>query len=407
MNNITSLHYGSKLLLVDDNLTNVKVLFDYLTKAGFRVLVAQNGEDALSVVKENPPDLILLDILMPGIDGFETLKRLKTTEEAENIPVILLSALSDSVDKVKGFKAGAVDFITKPIDQDEALARIETHLNIQFLKSRLEEKNKALEREIAERKKVEQALVDSECQLKEAIGVKDKFFSIIAHDLKTPFNSLLGYSELLLDYYNDYNDERRMEFIRNINSASVNMFKLLENLLEWARMQSGRVVYNPVRMHIQPVIIEAVAAHDGNARNKNISMNINIDPELSIITDINMFMMLVRNLVSNAIKYTERNGKITITSRDLEELVEISVKDNGIGISREKQDKLFRIEYHCSSLGTDEERGTGLGLILCKEFVENSGGTIFVESEPGTGSCFRFTLPKENPAIKFNALECL
>jgi len=181
---------GSRILIVDDNPTNVIILFDYFSKLEFTVLVAENGEDALKVVKENMPDIVLMDIIMPGISGFETCRRLKDAHETEDIPVLFVSSLSDTVDKVRGFNAGGVDYITKPFQQEEVLARVTTHLHLHKLKKESEVRNARLEEEINERKRAEDAA-------EAANRAKSEFLANMSHELRTPLNGILGYAQIL------------------------------------------------------------------------------------------------------------------------------------------------------------------------------------------------------------------
>jgi signal transduction histidine kinase len=357
----------SNILIVDDVPENLKVLMTFLQGVGFGIHVAQNGEDAISLLEQFTPDLILLDVLMPGIDGFETCRRLKQKKETQEIPVIFMTALSETVDKVKGFEAGGVDYITKPLHQQEVLARVNTHLSLRKVQKDLSQLNAS----------------------------KDKFFSIIAHDLKNPFVGLMSLSKTLLESFETLDQEEIQECIQGIHETSKHGFHLLSNLLEWAKSQTGRIQWSPKYIDLRPIMLQNFALLETKAKEKKISLHCNVPANTCVYADANMVDTVVRNLATNALKYTENGGKVSISSHEAEDFVEISVDDTGVGIQEEDICKLFKIEIKYSSLGTAKEQGTGLGLILCKEFIEKNKGKIWVESKVGKGSSFKFVLPKD------------
>ncbi len=229
-------------------------------------------------------------------------------------------------------------------------------------------------------------------------ATKDKFFSIIAHDLKNPFNTMLGFSEFLLKKFDDYDKEKQKKFIGIIRDDIENTYKLLENLLLWSQSQRGQLEYMPEKENLFLSVSESVELLDLSASSKKISLINKINENIYVNVDSNMLSTVIRNLISNAIKFTPENGKIIIKSKvvksdDKRNYNEITVEDTGIGISKEKLKKIFSNDENTSTRGTAGERGTGLGLILCKEFVEKHKGNIRAESEVGKGSKFIFTLP--------------
>jgi len=237
--------------------------------------------------------------------------------------------------------------------------------------------------------------------LEKANKTKDKFFSIIAHDLKGPFSVVLGFSDILLENHKEYDDLERETYIRYIKDSSDKTYKLLENLLTWAKSQTGRIEFTPEKINIEELITDIILLLEEPAKNKEIKLISNTENNLTVNVDENMINTIIRNLVSNAIKFTPKGGNITIkshttTDENSQQFVEIIVKDSGIGIPPEVQSELFKISTNISTKGTDNEDGTGLGLILCKEFVEKHGGEIWVESEVGKGSEFIFTIPLSN-----------
>lgn len=230
-------------------------------------------------------------------------------------------------------------------------------------------------------------------QLKETNATKDKFFSIIAHDLKSPYQGLLGYSQLLTTEYATLSEEEKISFIGSIEKLSNSTYKLLENLLEWSRLQTGQINFVPERFDLLLELYPTLSLLKQTSQNKKIDFNYSIDKAVSVYADVNMVSTIVRNIVANAIKFTHPFGKVTLTSNSKGDFIEMSVSDNGVGIKPEKIDTLFKIDQSTSTEGTAKEKGTGLGLLLCKEMIEKHGGKIWVESRENEGSTFFFTLP--------------
>jgi len=251
--------------------------------------------------------------------------------------------------------------------------------------------------DITLQKKSEQTLIDSEHRLRELNATKDKFFSIIAHDLKNPFNDLMGFTQLLALNIDKYDKSKIEQFVKIIHQSSRLAYNLLENLLDWSRAQTGTLKFNPEKININKLIEENIELLESTARNKNIKIYSELSNDLNVIADKNMVRTIIRNLVSNAIKYTNQGGIIKIQNYIGKDYCELSIVDNGIGISPEYIDKLFKIDESFSTIGTEREKGTGLGLILCKEFVEKNGGELWVKSQPNKGSTFTFTLPLPEP----------
>lgn len=250
-----------------------------------------------------------------------------------------------------------------------------------------------LARDISERKKTELALIESERKLKELNATKDKLFSIIAHDLRSPFNTILGFSDLLLNKANSQDSEKTQEFSSFINLTARNTLTLLDNLLDWGKVQTGQIHFNPEKLIVTSIIKNIVETSRSNTIIKNITLNFIPINDIAVYADQNMLGTVLRNLISNAIKFTNLNGEISINAIQNKDFCEITISDNGVGMDAEKCKILFNVAANKTTKGTANEKGSGLGLILCKEFVEKQGGNIWVESKEGHGSSFKFTLP--------------
>ena len=248
-------------------------------------------------------------------------------------------------------------------------------------------------RDITDRKQFEAKLLEQTYNLKELNAIKDKFFSIIAHDLKTPFNGILGFSEILKEDARNLDIDSIISYADIINSTAKQAFNLLENLLEWAILQQNGILFEPRRIFINPLIENEIKGLQYNADKKNITLQNNTTEEIIIAADEKMVCSMFRNLISNAIKFTNKGGEINVKAKMKVDHFEVSISDTGVGIGKEEIEKLFRNETSFTSKGTENEKGTGLGLILCKEFAEIHGGTITVESEIGKGSTFTISIP--------------
>ncbi|PKL83535.1 MAG: hypothetical protein CVV24_04515 [Ignavibacteriae bacterium HGW-Ignavibacteriae-3] len=230
-------------------------------------------------------------------------------------------------------------------------------------------------------------------KLRELNALKDKFFGIIAHDLRNPFSAIFNFSDILIKNFNELKEEEKKDLVDSIDLAGRKAYKLLENLLEWALLQTNGIIYTPTNLKLSQIVKETFYLVQALADKKNISLGEDINEGMIVYGDEEMIKTVLRNLVTNGIKFTENNGRILVSARKNSTHYEISVEDSGCGIDKELQEKLFKIDNVYTSEGTGGERGSGLGLILCKEFVEKNGGKIWVDSEPGKGSKFIFTLP--------------
>jgi two-component system, sensor histidine kinase and response regulator len=354
------------ILVVDDNPANLKVLGTILKTNGLSPAIAQSGANALKSIKRKQPDLILLDIMMPDMDGFEVCKRLKQDPETQDIPIIFLTAKTEKEDIIQGLEVGAVDYVTKPFNSKELMTRVNTHLELKFAKE----------------------------ELKQALATKDKFFSIISHDLINLFNGLLGLSFLLTDPNMKLGADEKDDYLQSILRSSKQGYDLLKNLLEWSRSQTGSMEVTPITVNLSHIVERNIVFLNEPAKNKQLNLLSLVDKKTLVFVDENMLDTVIRNLLANAIKFTQDEGKIEISAKPFaENLIEMAISDTGVGIKPENIDNLFRSDVYSTTLGTHKEKGTGLGLMLCKELVEKNGGIIGVESEHGKGSRFYIRLP--------------
>ena len=246
---------------------------------------------------------------------------------------------------------------------------------------------------INSQKEFEEKIKKVNSELVEINNAKDKFFSIISHDLRSPLGGLMQILDILDESYESLEKEEMLEIVSEASKTSKMVYNLMENLLEWSRIQTGRIPYEPETIKLLPFINELATLYSQNLKNKQVAFHINIEPELSVFADIKMTNTILRNLISNAIKFSNPGGSISVSSELDKNTVTIKVKDTGVGIEEKDLDKLFKTDVSYSTEGTAKEKGTGLGLVLCKELVEKQGGKIRVESRKAAGSTFYFTLP--------------
>lgn len=354
---------NSNILIVDDNPENVKVLGNTLREEEYNLLVAFNGLDALAILDTEPVDLILLDVMMPEIDGFELCERIKLQEDWQEIPVIFITALNDKNSVVKGLEVGGVDYITKPFNNKEVLARIHTHLSL---------------------RRTQQVLQDT-------LTSRDRLYAIIAHDLRSPLAAIRMMLNLLRD--KGIHTPNFDLLITQLSDSTNQTYDLLENLLLWSKSQLGDIVPDKHVFRLEPFLNGLQRLFALSAQKKKLNLRLSVDPALQVRADRDMLKTVIRNLLSNAIKFTPNGGLITILADEQPEEVLITVSDTGIGISEESYVKIFDNKERITTFGTQDEKGSGLGLSLCFDFIEKQGGRLSVDSQEGKGSSFRIHLP--------------
>lgn len=351
------------------------MLRQLLIERGYQTRPAINGDVALHVARNTPPDLILLDIRMPGMDGFEVCRQLKMEERTRDIPVIFLSALDETADKVKAFALGGMDYITKPFHAEEVLARVQAHVTI---------------------RKQRQELEAQRDQLRTLNAGKDKFFSILAHDVKDPLQHFLSFGKLLEQMLETGEIAKLQTLAGHFRKGAKNLLTLVENLLTWAQLQQGALQPWPQAIALRSFADRNVKLLQSQADQKQITLTNGIPEDWLVTVDVTMIDAVVRNVLANAIKFTNAGGTVMLSATQDAQVVTVTVADTGIGMTPDYLAQLFRIDAKNQRDGTAGEKGTGLGLILCQEFVRKNGGNIWVESAVGAGTTVRFTLPRHS-----------
>lgn len=366
-------HSDYKILIVDDVVSNVLLLKVLLKNEKFKTVTASDGLEAIQQAEKELPDLILLDVMMPQMDGFETAMHLKNNPTTAGIPIIFLTALNSTQDIVKGFQAGANDFITKPFNKEELLVRVNHQISLVAAKKLILERTEELRKTI--------------------IG-RDKLYSVIAHDLRSPLASIkMVLNMMVLGLSEDVIGKEMYQMLQMVNHSTEDVFSLLDNLLKWTKSQIGKlnVVYQDFR--IDEVVEGVLDIFSLVSKSKNIQLvNDSIDT-VTVHADVDMVKTILRNLLSNALKFSYEGSQIIIGSQVETDKVIVSVKDSGKGMSAEDKEKLLKTETHFSRYGTNNEEGSGLGLLLCQDFAIKNGGDLWFESEEGKGSTFFFSIP--------------
>jgi two-component system, sensor histidine kinase and response regulator len=368
--------HPASVLVVDDATETLQVVGNLLKNHGYDVRLANTGEQALRNVEFDPPDLVLLDISMPGIDGFEVCSRLKAHPVIREIPVIFFTAAYVSQDQMRrGFEVGAVDYITKPVDDPVLLARVKTHVTLRRSRQMLESQNRSLQ---------------------DANDAKNKLFSILGHDLKNVFSGINTLIDLMLKDFDGIEREEKLQYLAEMRKASRQTLTILDDIVQWSRLERGMILPNPRETDLLSVIDDTLDLVRPLAEQKEISLELRKTEIPALHTDAEMIHAVLRNLLTNAVKFTPRGGSVVVEPRAESAYIQISVQDTGIGISADKMKQLFQYA-DVAEIGTEGESGTGLGLMICKEMVEALQGRIWAESGDAAGSTFHFTLPKPSP----------
>ncbi len=362
----------SKILVVDDVRINFEILRRTLLPEGYKLFFANNGKTALELVSIDKPDLILMDLTMPELDGFETCSLLKNSENTKDIPVIFVTGSSGTDEILRGFELGCVDYITKPFCMDEVRVRVRAHIQLLNVCNQLKEKNQAL------------------IELNE---VRNDFIGIAAHDLRNPLAIVCGIAELIKESNGNLSAEKIKHYIAMIHTSGKRMLSLVNDLLNNATIEKGSLNINIEVGSVKELIDERIELFKTKAQLKNIVIHRSLNDIESVLLDNNYISQVIDNLISNAIKFSEYNKNIYVTLEQQNSEAIVSVKDEGPGISLEDKSKLFEQFQRLSARPTAGEESTGLGLAIVKKIIDAHNGALGVSSHLGSGSTFSFTLP--------------
>lgn len=362
-----------KVLIVDDVISNVLLLKVLLNNEKFQIVTASNGTEALAQVKKEKPDLVLLDVMMPDISGFDVAKQMKADPEMSDIPIIFLTALNSTADIVKGFQVGGNDFISKPFNKEELIIRVTHQISLVAAK---------------------RIIVAQTEELRTIMG-RDKLYSVIAHDLRSPMGSIkMVLNMLILNLPSETIGEEMYELLTMANQTTEDVFSLLDNLLKWTKSQIGKlkVVYQELNMVEVVEGVSEIFTMVAGLKNIKIVQDMPVVPVV-VRADIDMLKTVIRNLISNAIKFSNEGSEVLVSLTEEDGMAIVSVKDSGCGIDEENQKKLLHTDTHFSTFGTNNEEGSGLGLLLCQDFIVKNGGKLWFTSKKGEGSTFSFSVP--------------
>lgn len=357
----------SNILIVDDQIENLQIINTYLEEAKLSdgISLAPDTQIAFSIIEKQLPDLIITDWEMPEMDGIQFISQLKSNNNTKDIPVIMCTGIMTSSDQLQlAMETGAVDFIRKPIDKTELIARVKSNL----------------------------LLSEKYHEVKKLNETKDKLFAIISHDIKGPLSSAVGLSDMLINDFTAFDVNELKENLKLLNNSISQTLDIVVNLLFWANSQSNNIIVSPATHLLKPNILNILNGASFQLFEKKIDAHVECEDNIEVFSDTELLQIVLRNLVNNAIKFTRAGGHIIVKASINQGDCIISVIDSGVGIPPEKLKNLFSVSNNKSTYGTNNEKGTGIGLTICKEFVELQGGNIWVESTEGQGSSFSFSM---------------
>ncbi len=415
--------FEHSILIVDDTPNNLRLLSTFLQEFNYEISVARSGEQALEQLNFVLPDLIIMDVVMPGIDGFETCRRLKANERTRDIPVIFMTALSGTNDMLRGFEAGGIDYLTKPIQQAEALARIDVHLRMSKLTKQLQQTNQSLQQEVDKRREAENRLISNQKRLEELVSelaeardqaqraneAKSVFLAGMSHELRTPLNAILGYAQVL---QNRPLDSDTLNDIHTIQQSGEHLLTLINDSLDIAKIEAGKMELQASWIHFPKFLHGVTSIIQTRAESNHLQFIFKPSDNLptGIQADETRLRQVLLNLLGNAVKFTNEGtvtfhvrkgeGENTAVSPTHQSLV-FEVEDTGIGLTSDEISRIFQPYVQAGSTRNRRE-GTGLGLSISQQLVQLMGGTLHVHSTPGQGSTFGFevTFPVSEMTVK-------
>lgn len=354
-----------KIIIIDDNTVSLVLIAKILSNAGYKPVTTDDTSGAIEKIRHEKPSMIILDIEMPGINGFELCRKIKTQDDLKDIPVIFLTANQETDTMVEGFQSGGVDFITKPYRKEELYARVHNHIELAESRKTIIEMNRS----------------------------RDKLYSIIAHDIRSPLAGIVQTIDAIDQGFFDPTSDLFKEIIRDLKNRTNETNTLLNSLLQWTRMQDKAVALNPKMTNLYELLKSCISLLELNAKEKNITIDLKLKKNIEAFCDEVSTHTIFRNLINNAIKFTPENGKVTIFGKSGLRHTDITIEDTGVGMSKEIINKILVENEHYTSYGTRNEKGTGLGLMIVKNFVHRNKGVLKVESQEGKGSKFIVSLP--------------
>ncbi|PIQ25874.1 hypothetical protein COW36_22320 [bacterium (Candidatus Blackallbacteria) CG17_big_fil_post_rev_8_21_14_2_50_48_46] len=367
----------ANILIVDDVPANIQLVASILAGEDYELSFATSGMDALTQVKETDFDLILLDYMMPGMDGLTVAKQLKAETKTCDIPIIFLTAKTDEESVIAGFSAGAADYVTKPFNASELLARVKTHLQLKSSRDALQKRNQ---------------------ELQEAIQMKNRFLSIASHDLKNPLGVVMGFSSILSKYPVIMENDELSEIVDTLYKASTRMFELITELLDTAALELGRIELQISRVPL-PILLQQVVAHyqpQAQTKDQELEFSFAENTNLCVMGDFNRLKQVIDNLLNNAIKYSPIGAKIKVHIAQANEKALIEIQDQGPGFSEEDLKNLYGYFQRLSAQPTGGESSTGVGLAIVKQIVDLHHGQILLKTAPEQGSIFTVVLPLDS-----------
>jgi signal transduction histidine kinase len=384
----------ARILIVEDDPATIKLMEAQLGGEGYSVDSVRDGGQAAAKVAETSPDLVLLDIMLPKKSGFEVCKQIKSSEATSSIPVIMVTALTDMESRVKGIAVGADDFLSRPVDKAELVARVKSLLRIGNLNKELT-KGLLSARESGEKLEMQQRVLKSmSTQLMQASHLKYEFIVSMSHALRTPLNVIIGFSEMLQDGLVGELNEKQEKYVQNIRESGRELHQLISHVVDVFKIDTGKVPLETTEFQLRDAIDSVLAAYESTALDKRITVTVKVAPDvLRICSDPQKLSTILDNLFSNAFMFTPDGGRVDITAEEQENQVRICVADSGCGLSPEDCERVFLEFYRVPGSSTPAGVGSGLGLAIAKKLVMMHGGEIWAESEEGAGARFIFTLP--------------
>jgi signal transduction histidine kinase len=372
MENATVHQPVPSIIVVDDTPANLHLLTGMLKKRGYKVRPVSSGKFALQTAKHDPPDLILLDIIMPEMDGYEVCECLTADEQLSGIPVIFISALNETMDKVKAFKVGGVDYVTKPFQFEEVQARVATHLELRRQKRLIQESNE---------------------QLRTLEKLRDNLVHMVVHDMRTPLTAIYGFLQMLEMLEGESLSDQGRQFVQTALASTEDLLEMVSSLLDVSKMEAGEMKLNLTQCELLTTAREALAKVEPLKGDRQLMLSGTDDP-VTVMADAEIIARVFQNLLGNALKFTPDGGRVSVSIEPGADAVRVCVQDTGPGIPPEYRERIFEKFGQVENHANKQRYSTGIGLTFCKLAVEAHGGQVGVDSEEGRGSTFWFTLPR-------------